>query len=530
MEAETPGQGDGAASASTPGQTDGVQEVLESMLSKKNLVRDQFLASSMNPQMYIHVHVLLDHERLKAVGATEESIVAAAIRSAKLGIDEKQTMVRPLLKSKRNVVILRELPLETTEAELREFLSGAPHADRLQEVKAEVNNTWFLKFKLDDGTQDVVLWLRSQLFKGLPVNAAIKSEHFLRSFFPLHMATAGAGVPPSQLGYDFGGRPLDGMAEAYMGSWAAESAEMGMGMPMPPFGMGMMPPPPPALSQGPQLPGYWEPWGARHQPQPLLFSSSTTLAGGFSMPVVSEQAGHIGEEVFDNLDDEGFKGGKGKGKGKGGKAKAGKDMGAQGWQGGKGWESKGWQGGKDMGAQGWQGGKGWQDSGWQGGGGGSDWYSQSQGGKDPYGGKAGCGIADWYSQSQGGKDAYGGKASGPSWTEQPRRKGEGKAAEKGESAEKGAKGGGKAEKWTPKVPKGAGKAGPAEVSSAQSVPVVQRPPPTYESENFRKYTREFFERVCEAMKGEEPKTPEALATLGVELPILREVPSIDLSS
>ena len=29
----------------------------------------------------------------------------------------------------------------------------------------QVNNTWFVKFNVDDGAQDVVLWLRSQSFK-----------------------------------------------------------------------------------------------------------------------------------------------------------------------------------------------------------------------------------------------------------------------------------------------------------------------------------------------------------------------------
>lgn len=102
----------------------------------------------------------------------------------------------------------------------------------------QVNNTWFVKFNVDDGAQDVVLWLRSQsfkvlgsetypfnkhqqalaagelqpqmrqkqlderkhminlclLFQGKPVNAAIKSEHFLRSFFPVNQSMG--FVPP----------------------------------------------------------------------------------------------------------------------------------------------------------------------------------------------------------------------------------------------------------------------------------------------------------------------------------------------
>merc|ERR1719345_267340 len=96
-------------------------------------------------------------------------------------------MVRPLLKSKRNVIILRDVTEGATEEEIRGIFKDGPHAEKIKTVKAEVNNAWFVKFDLDEGTQDVVLWLRSQKFKGQTVNASIKSEHFLRSFFPLNL-------------------------------------------------------------------------------------------------------------------------------------------------------------------------------------------------------------------------------------------------------------------------------------------------------------------------------------------------------
>merc|ERR1719356_667703 len=177
-----------------------VQEVLESMLSKKNLARDQYLAGNMNPQMYIPIGALLQHAQLQETGATQAAVVEAATRSTRLGIDSDQTMVRPILKSKRNVIIVRDVPEGTTEAEIRELFAAGPHADRIKEVKPEVNNTWFIKFGTND-VQDVALWLRSQKLKGQPVNAAIKSEHFLRSFYPMH-PPAEAEVATPQMGWD----------------------------------------------------------------------------------------------------------------------------------------------------------------------------------------------------------------------------------------------------------------------------------------------------------------------------------------
>ena len=72
-----------------------VQEVLESMMSKENLVRDQFLARNMNAQMDMSIPILLSHAKLADVGATPELVVAAATRSARLRIDDAQRMVRP---------------------------------------------------------------------------------------------------------------------------------------------------------------------------------------------------------------------------------------------------------------------------------------------------------------------------------------------------------------------------------------------------------------------------------------------------
>lgn len=275
-----------------------MQDALESLLSKKNLVRDQFLAGSMNPQMYIPIHVLLTHSRLVEVEATEELVVAASRRSAKLGIDDRLTMVRPLLKSKRNVVILRDVADSHTEESIRALFEDGPFYHLIANIKPEVNNTWFVKFNLDD-VQDVVIWLRSQRFEGKPVNAAIKSEHFLRSFFPMTMP---GGMMPPSLGpmlssevwldnaqnagsMDYGTLPPF-LQHLGMGKGGSEPAEfvsgkgMGMGVPEPWMTEPLVPPP----RLGIQGPGFWRPWGARLQPAPLVFESKTCLAGMTPVP------------------------------------------------------------------------------------------------------------------------------------------------------------------------------------------------------------------------------------------------------
>eukprot|EP00913_Durusdinium_trenchii_P021050 g19783.t1 len=73
-----------------------------------------------------------------------------------------------------------------TEEEILSLFSTGPYAENVVSVKPEVNNTWFVKF-VDEGK---------------PVNAAIKSEHFLRSFFPVNqsMGFVPPGLPPMDEG------------------------------------------------------------------------------------------------------------------------------------------------------------------------------------------------------------------------------------------------------------------------------------------------------------------------------------------
>jgi len=477
-----------------------VQEALEAMLSKHNLVRDQFLAGNMNPQMYIPISVLLAHEKLSSIGATEASVIAAATRSTRLGIDDQQSMVRPLLKSKRNVVILRDIPSDVTEHDIRELFVGAPHAETIVSVKPEVNNTWFVKFKLDEGTQDVVLWLRSQKFRGQPVNAAIKSEHFLRSFFPLQMA----GPPMPPMGYqgmprppmDFGGQPppppmqdYSGMGWPGMNGGEAAMSFAGKGMGGKP---GMPPPPPPPQYFGPQLPGFWQPWGARLQPPPLEFLDATTPASA-SMPVVAQQASPMGPEILDNLTGAQTEEGKGKSS-KGAEKGKGKELG----KGGKWSDEKGYRG--KPGDEVWGKGKFGDDKG------GKGKYADDKGGKAK--------VHPW---SQASPEHQSQTAQGA------RRKG-GRGG--GSDSEGGGTGGGKGKaKWVVRS------SAPADESqeAASGLPHSGAKATTYQHD-FRKYDRSQFDEVSRELHSETLVAPESVAALSSEIPIFREPPTLELAA
>lgn len=201
---------------------DNVQHGLEEILSKRNLAEDAFIQQHMNAQLYIPACVLAGHRRIEELGSGVDvaTLLEAARRSEKLGVDEDSLLIRPLLKPKRNTLILHDLPQGISEEELRELFNESP--DPPSSVKPDVNRTAFVSFQTDDAAQRAALWLRSQTLRGASVRCAVKSEHFLRSFFPVppaspaitHMS-AGGGMP-----FAMSGQAMVWMPQQWAGSAA----------------------------------------------------------------------------------------------------------------------------------------------------------------------------------------------------------------------------------------------------------------------------------------------------------------------
>jgi len=177
-----------------------VQDTLEQLMTKDSLQEDAFIQMNMNPQMYIPLCILAGHHKIEELGtsANISTLLEASLRSEHLDVDKENMLVKPVLKTKRNTVILRELPDGVTEEELQKLFDKCP--SKLESVKPDVNHTAFVTFETDTAAQDAALWLRSQKLGDAPVKCAIKSEQFLRSFMPMPSMPPQYGVPAWAVG------------------------------------------------------------------------------------------------------------------------------------------------------------------------------------------------------------------------------------------------------------------------------------------------------------------------------------------
>jgi len=188
-----------------------IQEKLDFLMTKENLQEDSFIQMNMDAQMNIPICILAGHEQFEEMGQIVDvtSLYDAALKSEHVVVDKIAMQLKPIIKSKRNTVILHDLPDQIPLEELQELFEKCPSAEKLKSIKPDVNSTAFVTFEDDSAAQDAALWLRSQQLRGAKVKCSMKSEQFLRSFFPMKP------VP------NFQSYSVPAWAAAWTGQWAA---------------------------------------------------------------------------------------------------------------------------------------------------------------------------------------------------------------------------------------------------------------------------------------------------------------------
>lgn len=155
---------------------------LEFYFSKENLAQDAYLVSQMDAQQFVPVSIIANFKRVMALSTDSKVVVEAMKQCSNIKLNAEETMVAPNLKSKRNTLILRDIPADTPEEEIRGIFSAEGCASVVS-VKADVGDTWFVAFETEEDCLDTCLVLTNQTFKGKPVRARVKSENVVRSFF-----------------------------------------------------------------------------------------------------------------------------------------------------------------------------------------------------------------------------------------------------------------------------------------------------------------------------------------------------------
>jgi la-related protein 4 len=168
---------------------DAVRKQVEYYFSKENLTQDIYLQSQMDAQMSVPIAVVMKFSKLKHL-TTDEAVVRLALQDSAVSIVNDRIKAN-IKASTRSTIILRDVPADTPEEEVREIFNYEG-ARPIVSLRSDIGDTWFVNFEGEEDAKTTLLDLRmkKRTFRGVSVKARIKAEQVVRSYFPVSV------VPP----------------------------------------------------------------------------------------------------------------------------------------------------------------------------------------------------------------------------------------------------------------------------------------------------------------------------------------------
>lgn len=181
-----------------PALLESVKKQVEYYFSKENLSQDPFLQSQMDAQMSVPISVIMKFSKMKQL-TSDENVVRRALQDSSVTIVNNRIKAN-IKASTRSTIILRDVPADTTEEEIREVFNYEG-ARPIVSLRSDIGGTWFVNFEGEEDAKTSLLDLRmkKRTLKGESVKARIKTEQVVRSFFPVNVVPPPApiiGIPP----------------------------------------------------------------------------------------------------------------------------------------------------------------------------------------------------------------------------------------------------------------------------------------------------------------------------------------------
>ncbi|KAL1925136.1 uncharacterized protein VTP21DRAFT_19 [Calcarisporiella thermophila] len=159
-----------------------LRKQLEYYFSRQNLANDVYLVSKMDAQMYVSISIIAEFKLVKALTTDLDLIVEVLRESPNVIVDESGEKVRPNFSNQRNTIILRDIPEDATEEEIRSIFE-TENAKPIKSIKPDISNIWYVTFETEDDTLQMWFAIRDKSFRGNPIASRIKSENILKSFY-----------------------------------------------------------------------------------------------------------------------------------------------------------------------------------------------------------------------------------------------------------------------------------------------------------------------------------------------------------
>ena len=143
-------------------------------MSLESFAKSRDLLEQMDEDGYIPISTILLSPTFSELSPSLEEIQKAVKASDKLQLSSDETGVRLILPVERKTIILREVPEDVTEAEIRDLIPDIA----IVQLRKEVDSIWFLVFDSESTTLQALRRLQSQTLRSHPIKARVKSEFY----------------------------------------------------------------------------------------------------------------------------------------------------------------------------------------------------------------------------------------------------------------------------------------------------------------------------------------------------------------
>jgi len=190
---------------------DAIKKQVEYYFSRENLCQDAFLVSKMDAQHFVDVAIIADFKMVKLLTTDTDLILSCVAGSDKVIVDAPNKKMKPVAVNARTTLILRNIPTDAAEAEVRALITGDKWP-KIVSLRSDVGDNWFVSFETEEHTKTALAMAKDKKFKDKSISCAIKSENLLKGLQP--------GSPPK-------GGPINGGYPGMYGGYVAANGGYG---------------------------------------------------------------------------------------------------------------------------------------------------------------------------------------------------------------------------------------------------------------------------------------------------------------
>ncbi|CAF4525267.1 unnamed protein product, partial [Rotaria socialis] len=146
-----------------------LKKQLEYYFSRENMIHDAYLQSQMDADDYVSIAIIANFKLVKRLTHDLQLIIEVLKEIPSVEVDAEEKKVRSSeekkyrLTRKRCIIILRDVPLDATEAEVSElFLNEhcpVPAVECERVLESGTSDCWYVTFNSEDDAQNAFLYL-----------------------------------------------------------------------------------------------------------------------------------------------------------------------------------------------------------------------------------------------------------------------------------------------------------------------------------------------------------------------------------